>query len=87
MLLDAAHLLYLATRRAPKRWGSEAEIGDFSRARPPTSSICGRPRAACSAAVRRRADSVPQALAALFTLAGAESVREVRVDGDVVFAC
>jgi len=34
----------------------------------------------------RHASDPADALAAVFTLAGAESVREVRVEGDVVFA-
>jgi hypothetical protein len=36
-------------------------------------------------AVTRHADSAEPALAALFTLAGSESVREVRVQGHVVY--
>jgi hypothetical protein len=35
--------------------------------------------------VTTHADSAERALAALFTLAGSESVREVRVQGDVVY--
>jgi hypothetical protein len=34
----------------------------------------------------RRAEQPMQALAALFTLGGAESICEVRVEGDIVFA-
>jgi hypothetical protein len=45
--------------------------------RPPDGSVL-------DAAVRH-ADSAAQALASLFMLAGAETVREVRVDGDIVF--
>jgi guanine deaminase len=83
--LDAARLLYMATRAGAEALGLGTEIGDFRTGkaadfvclRPPTGSVL-------EAAVRHAAEPL-QALAALFTLAGAESVREVRVEGDVVF--
>ena len=84
--LDAARVLYMCTLAGAEALGLQAEIGDFTSGkaadfvylRPPPGSVLG-------AAVRHAADP-PQALAALFTLAGQESVREVRVEGDVVFA-
>jgi guanine deaminase len=83
--LDAARLLYMATRAGADALGLEAEIGDFSRGkaadfvylRPPAGSIL-------DAAVQH-ASSPAHALSALFTLAGVEAVREVRVEGDIVF--
>jgi hypothetical protein len=65
--------------------GLETEIGDFRpgkaadfvHLRPPEGSVL-------DAAVRR-ADNAAHALASLFMLAGAETVREVRVEGDIVF--
>jgi hypothetical protein len=36
-------------------------------------------------AVVKHADTSAQALAALFSMAGAETVRETRVEGEVVF--
>ena len=83
--LDAARLLYMSTLAGAEALGLQAEIGDFTSGkaadfvylRPPPGSVL-------DAAVRHAADP-PQALAALFTLAGQESVREVRVEGDVVF--
>ena len=85
-VLDAARLLYLATRAGAEALGLEKEIGDFQPGkaadfvylRPPPESVLDAVGAPCR---RPR-----QALAALFTLAGAESVREVRVEGDIVFA-
>ena len=85
-VLDAARLLYMATRAGAEALGLESEIGDFRVGkaadfvylRPPSGSVL-------EAAVKRSADPA-QAIAALFTLAGSESVCEVRVDGDIVFA-
>lgn len=84
-VLDAARLLYMATRAGAQALGLESEIGDFRAGkaadfvylRPPPGSVL-------EAAVRHSADPA-RALAALFTLAGAESVCEVRVEGDIVF--
>jgi guanine deaminase len=83
--LDAGQLLYLATRAGAEALGLEADVGDFRpgksadfvHVRPPGGSVL-------EAAVRH-AESPLQALAPLFMLAGAESVREVRVEGDIVF--
>ena len=85
-LLSAAHLLYMITRAGAEALGLEKDIGDFQpgkaadfvHLRPPSGSVL-------ETAVRHAADPA-QALAALFTLAGSESVREVRVEGDIVFA-
>ena len=84
--LDAARLLYLATRAGAEALGLDTEIGDFTPGkaadfvylRPPAGSVL-------DAVVRHAADPA-QVLAALFTLAGSESVREVRVEGSVVFS-
>jgi hypothetical protein len=51
---------------------------DFVYLRPPEGSVL-------DAAVRHAPDP-SQALAAVFMLAGPESIREVRVEGDIVFA-
>ena len=84
--LDAARLLYLSTRAGAEALGLETEIGDFRPGkaadfvylRPPKGSVL-------EAAVRHSAEPV-QALSSIFTLAGAESVREVRVEGTTVFS-
>jgi guanine deaminase len=85
-VLDAARLLYLTTRAGAEALGLEKDIGDFQPGkaadfvylRPPPESVL-------DAAVRHATDPV-QALAALFTMGGSETVREVRVEGDIVFA-
>ena len=82
--LDAARLLFMATRAGAEALGLGADIGDFGGGkaadfvylRPPANSVLE--------SVIRHADSVTQALASLFTLAGPESVREVRVEGEIV---
>ena len=84
--LDSARLLYMATRAGAEALGLGAEIGDFTpgkaadfvHLRPPSGSVLD--------SVVQRADSPGQALAALFTLGGSESVNEVRVEGSVVFS-
>lgn len=84
-VLDAARLLYLSTRAGAEALGLEHQTGDFQAGkaadfvhlRPPAGSVL-------EAAVERAADPA-QALAAMFTLGGSESVREVRVEGDIVF--
>jgi guanine deaminase len=85
MVLDPAHLLYLATRAGAEALGLADEVGDFQVGkaadfvylRPPTDSPL--------AAVLARTESPERALAALFTLAGQESVAEVRVEGSVIY--
>lgn len=85
MLLDAAHLLYLATLAGAEALGLGEENGDF-RTGKSADFVYLRPPADCPlAAVLEREQSPEQALAAIFTLAGAESVREVRVEGSVVY--
>jgi guanine deaminase len=85
-VLDAARLLYMTTRAGAEALGLEKEIGDFQPGkaadfvylRPPPESVLDE-------VVRHASDPV-QALAALFTMGGSETVREVRVEGDIVYA-
>ena len=65
--------------------GLDDEIGDFQPGKAADFVYLRPPPDSVFAAVLERADSPEQALAALFTLAGADCVREVRVAGDVVF--
>jgi len=84
-VLDAGQLLYLTTRAGAEALGLEKDIGDFQpgkaadfiHLRPPPGSVL-------DAAVSHAGEPA-QALAALFTLGGSESVREVRVEGEIVF--
>lgn len=84
-LLTPAHLLYLATRAGAVALGMEEEIGDFRSDKSADLVYLRPPQGSPLEAVVEQADSMDRILAALFTLAGSESVREVRVEGSVVF--
>lgn len=83
--LEARHLLYLATLAGAEALGLAHEIGslcpgksaDFVHLRPPAGSTLET--------VLQHAPPPEDTLAALFTLGGAESVREVRVEGSIVY--
>jgi guanine deaminase len=85
VVLDAARILYLATLAGAEALGLADEIGsfcagkaaDFVYLRPPAGSVLD--------AVLRHASSAEDVLAALFTLGGDGSIREVRVEGSVVY--
>jgi guanine deaminase len=83
--LDAARLLYLSTRAGAEALGLENEIGDFRTGKAADFVYLRPPAGSVLEAAVHRADDPAQALAALFTMAGSESVREVRVEGDIVF--
>ncbi len=82
--LAPAHLLYLATRAGAEALGIEAETGDFTPGKS-ADFVCLRPpQGSVLAATLSQAESPERVLSALLTLAGAESVHEVRVRGQVV---
>jgi guanine deaminase len=84
VMLDGPRLLYLSTLAGAEALGLASEVGslcpgksaDFVYLRPPAGSALET--------VLQHAPSPQDSLTALFTLAGAESVREVRVGGGVV---
>jgi len=82
--LSPAHLLYLATLAGAEALGLEHDIGDLSAGKAADFVYLRADSDTPLGASLDRAESLDQSLAALFTLAGAESVREVRVDGLVV---
>jgi guanine deaminase len=85
-VLDAARLLYMTTRAGAEALGLEAEIGDFQPGKAADFVYLQPPAGSVLDAAVRRAEEPVQALAALFTLAGSESICEVHVEGDIVFA-
>lgn len=80
--LTSAHLLWLATRAGAEALALEAgdfqpgRLADFVHWRPPARSTL--------AAVLAHAEAPERQLSALFTLAGAESVRAVYIEGEPV---
>lgn len=84
LLLDTHRLLYLVTLAGAEALGLAHKIGSFDpgkaadlvRLQPPAGSVL--------ASVLERASTPEAILGAVFALAGAESVREVRVDGATV---
>jgi guanine deaminase len=85
MLLDAGHLLYLATLAGAEALGLGDETGDFRAGKSADFVYLRPPAGSPFAAVLEREQTPEQVLAAIFTLAGAESVGEVRVEGSIVY--
>ena len=85
-VLDAARLLYLSTRAGAEALGLEHQTGDFQAGKAADFVYLQPPAGSVLDAAVQRADDPAQALAAMFTLGGSESVREVRVEGDIVYA-
>jgi guanine deaminase len=73
------------TRAGAEALALEREVGDFSAGKAADLVLIQPPRAGELAQVLQRSESVEQSLASIFTLAGSESVREVRVEGQTVY--
>jgi guanine deaminase len=84
MVLDAAQMLYLATRAGAEALGLQEEIGDFQPGKAADLVYIRPPADAPLSRVLERTETPEQVLAAIITLAGAESVQEVRVEGSIV---
>ena len=78
-------MLYLATLAGAEALGLGEETGDFRTGKSADFVYLRPPADSPLAAVLEREQSLEQSLAAIFTLAGAESVQEVRVEGSVVY--
>lgn len=84
MTLDPAGLCYLTTKAGAEAVGLGDEIGDFEPGKAADLVYIRPPADSPLAEVLSRASSLVESLAAIFTLAGPESVREVRVAGQPV---
>ena len=83
--LGPAELLWLATGAGAAALGLADEVGDFSVGKSADFVLVRPPAGSTLAAVLARAESVEEALGAVFTLAREESIAEVRVAGEVVW--
>jgi guanine deaminase len=84
--LSPAHLLYLATRAGAEALGLDDTIGDFQTGKAADFVYLRPQNNSPLAAVVAHAENPERMLAALFTLAGTESVREVCVEGASVYS-
>jgi guanine deaminase len=84
VVLDAARLLYLSTLAGAEALGLDQQIGDFRTGKEADLVYLRPPAGSLLAAAIGRAETPDEVLGALFTLAGPESVHEVRVAGSVV---
>jgi guanine deaminase len=84
--LSPQHLLWLATAAGAAALRLSDEVGDFTPGKSADFVLIRPPAESTLAAVLERCESVEDALGALFTLAGEESIAEVRVAGRVVFS-
>jgi guanine deaminase len=83
--LDAAHLLYLSTLGGADALGLGHEIGSLCPGKSADFVLFRAPGGSVLDMVVEQASTPEEVLSALFTLGGAESVREVRVAGEVVY--
>jgi guanine deaminase len=79
--LSPGQMLYLATRAGAEALGMEDQTGDFERGKAADFVYLRPPEGSVLAGVLKGVESSERVIAALFTLAGAESVKEVRVAG------
>ena len=83
--LTPGYLLYLCTLAGAEALGLDNRIGDFSPGKAADFLYVRPPSESVLADVLRSAEDVTHALAAVITLAGQESIREVRVDDAIVY--
>jgi guanine deaminase len=84
-MLKAEELLYLGTKAGAEALGLGSETGDFRVGKAADFVYLRPPAQSPLAAVMRNAPSEEGMLAAILTLATAETVRETWVQGDCVF--
>lgn len=85
LVLDTHRLLYLATLAGAEALGLAHETGSFDSGKAADLVRLEPPRGSVLASVLELASTPEELLGAVFALAGAESVREVRVGGSTVY--
>ena len=83
--LTSGQMLYLSTSAGAQALGLEDDTGDFGLGKSADFLYLCPPEGSVLSSLVKHADTPERILSTLFTLAGSESVREVRVGGDVVF--
>ena len=79
--LSPAQMLFLATRAGAEALGIEDQTGDFDTGKAADLVYLRPPEDSVLAGVLKRLEDPERVIAALFTLAGVESVREVQASG------
>lgn len=85
LTLSPAQLLYLATRAGAEALGLAEVIGDFQTGKVADFVYLRPPAGSVLAAAVARAESPERVLGALVTLAGPETIAEVRIEGAAVY--
>jgi len=85
LILDPAHLLYLATRAGAEALDLADHTGDFTPGKAADIVYLSPPKNSALAAVLECADRLDRVLAALFTLGDSSCVKQVRVGGMRVY--
>ena len=85
VVVDARQLLYLSTLAGAEALSLDAEIGSLCEGKAADVVYLKPPADSPLAAALERVGGPDDTLGAMFTLAGAESVREVRISGDRVY--
>lgn len=85
MTLTAGQMLYLTTRAGAEALDMEGETGDFTPGKAADLVVLQPPAKSPLAGVLAANPDPARALAAIFTLAGSECIREVQVAGDVIY--
>lgn len=85
-VLEAAHLLYLATLAGAEAMGLESETGNFAPGKSADFVLLQAPPDSVLSSALERASDAAAVVSALFALAGPGTIREVRVANRVVFS-